>query len=493
MLSLLKKIVNKSKLSDIEKFHIRQLDFSKLVKDVERIALLYYIPKENTEKYNNWEDGFTKAIDLLSEDFEITKYNLYDIQPSANELNQYDLVIGKSCWGWIVDNYIQSLKHLNTRKGIVVSCSKAPQKDKALFYDIVWYETEFYEKLIDFHPNAYRAFGINSDVFKPLNNIKKDIDVLGIGAITAYKRFHKLNEIDGNKKVIIGTTNTPDFDNVRDLLSSDIEIIEYLSQKELARYINRSKLVYIPCEINGGGERAVLESLSCGANVCVENDNPKLQQLLSSKNHSKYDYYNALVSSIKLSFNKKVLQTNLILSKGKLSAGRYSFFNKNFKIKGGKSISIGSFCSFGENITLITENHDTNYASTQGFVYRLIFKNNHPGEHPNNNNPERSKGPIEIGNDVWIGDNVMIMSGVKIGNGACIAGGSIVTKDIPDYCIAGGVPAKVLKNRFNNETINLLQDLKWWNWTDKKIKDNEAFFNLNFNIHTTEYIKKIIK
>lgn len=67
-----------------------------------------------------------------------------------------------------------------------------------------------------------------------------------------------------------------------------------------------------------------------------------------------------------------------------------------------------------------------------------------------------------IGNDVWIGDNVVILPGVKIGNGVIIGYGSIVTKSIPDYCIVAGNPARIKSKRFDDKTIKLLNQIKWW-------------------------------
>lgn len=69
----------------------------------------------------------------------------------------------------------------------------------------------------------------------------------------------------------------------------------------------------------------------------------------------------------------------------------------------------------------------------------------------------------QIGNDVWIGENVFIQSGIIIGDGAVVLAGAVVTKPIPPYAIAGGVPAKVLKYRYDEETIKFLLELKWWN------------------------------
>ncbi len=83
-----------------------------------------------------------------------------------------------------------------------------------------------------------------------------------------------------------------------------------------------------------------------------------------------------------------------------------------------------------------------------------------------------NKGDVVIGNDVWIGFEALILAGVHIGDGAIIAARSLVTKDVPPYTIVGGSPARVIKKRFNDEVIGVLQKLKWWDWDIKKIKEN---------------------
>ena len=88
----------------------------------------------------------------------------------------------------------------------------------------------------------------------------------------------------------------------------------------------------------------------------------------------------------------------------------------------------------------------------------------------------RYKGDIIIGNDVWVAFGATILSGVKIGDGAVVAAGSVVTKDIPPYAIVGGVPAKVIKYRFDDEIIKSLQDIKWWDWDQETIKKRVGDF-----------------
>ena len=81
-----------------------------------------------------------------------------------------------------------------------------------------------------------------------------------------------------------------------------------------------------------------------------------------------------------------------------------------------------------------------------------------------------NKGDIVIGNDVWIGYEAVIMAGVHIGNGAIIAARAIVTKDVPPYTIVGGVPARPIRKRFDEEVIRKLETLKWWDWSAEKIR-----------------------
>ena len=79
-------------------------------------------------------------------------------------------------------------------------------------------------------------------------------------------------------------------------------------------------------------------------------------------------------------------------------------------------------------------------------------------------------GDIVIGNDVWIGYEAVIMAGVHIGNGAIIAARAVVTKDVPPYTIVGGVPARPIRKRFDEEVIRKLETLKWWDWSAEKIR-----------------------
>ena len=184
-------------------------------------------------------------------------------------------------------------------------------------------------------------------------------------------------------------------------------------------------------------------------------------------------------------------ESNRILSRSNLKVGFNSFHNGNFQVRGEVHAEIGSYCSFGKNLSLYTVNHDTRFASTQGYLYREMFNSVHPGVVNDNYSKSRSKGPIIINNDVWIGDDVKILSGVHISSGACIAAGSVVTKNVSSYSIMAGIPAKKIGDRFNVRIKKQLEVIEWWDWSDSQIKRNEAFFLADFTkVDDIQYLIK---
>lgn len=126
-----------------------------------------------------------------------------------------------------------------------------------------------------------------------------------------------------------------------------------------------------------------------------------------------------------------------------------------------RNIKIGNYCSFAQGVTIIPGNHCIDWFTTHPCLaehnYGAILYNGYP-------NKDKPKQPTIVMNDVWFGTNVTIMPGCKIiGNGAIIGGGSVVTKDVPPYAIVAGNPAKILRYRFDEETIKKLEDSQWWN------------------------------
>ena len=138
------------------------------------------------------------------------------------------------------------------------------------------------------------------------------------------------------------------------------------------------------------------------------------------------------------------------------------------------NLIIGKFCSIASNIKVYYGQgyHDSNNISTYPFGY---VHNNEFGLPCYNNG--KTNGDIIIGNDVWIGDNVTIISGVIIGDGSIIATNSHVTSNVKPYSIVGGNPAKLIKYRFDDEIIQKLLEIKWWDWELEKIKENTKLLN----------------
>jgi len=87
--------------------------------------------------------------------------------------------------------------------------------------------------------------------------------------------------------------------------------------------------------------------------------------------------------------------------------------------------------------------------------------------------------PIKIGAACWLSDNVTILRGVEIGNGAVVGAGAVVTKDIPPFAIAVGIPAEVVGYRYTDEIIELIKPVDWWNWSDDKLRANVDLFELD--------------
>lgn len=130
-------------------------------------------------------------------------------------------------------------------------------------------------------------------------------------------------------------------------------------------------------------------------------------------------------------------------------------------------VLIGKYCSISHRVKFIIGlDHDSTLVST--YPFNQTFDEKWNSMTRDNHSPYRNQ--IIIGNDVWIGADVTILGGVKIGNGAVIGAGAVVSRDIPPYAIAVGNPAKVVKYRFDKETIDWLQQLRWWNWAPDKIR-----------------------
>ena len=183
--------------------------------------------------------------------------------------------------------------------------------------------------------------------------------------------------------------------------------------------------------------------------------------------------------------DKQIVYLKNVIKNPNIIVGDYTIYNdfvndpqdfeKNnvlyqYPVNGDKLI-IGKFCSIacGAKFLFTSGNHSLKSLSNYTFP---IFFDEWDLDSKNITSAWDNKGDTVIGNDVWIGYDAIIMPGVKIGDGAIIGTRAVVTKDIPPYTIVGGVPAKPIRKRFDDKTIEKLLSIKWWNWDKEKIKQN---------------------
>jgi len=202
--------------------------------------------------------------------------------------------------------------------------------------------------------------------------------------------------------------------------------------------------------------------------------------LIQSKNPSCRIYSGVIIDFNSKLGNYVVLFKNTVITDSTI--GDYSFVQKQTVVN---KADIGRFCSIAMGVVIGPGQHPVNFVSTHPSFYSAsqpVAKTFSDKEYF-----EPFKRTT-IGNDVWIGQNAVLMDGVKIGNGAIIAAGAIVTKDIPDYAIVGGVPARIIKYRFQEEVIQKLLQSKWWE------NDSEWFFkNAEKFLTYEEFINNDIK
>lgn len=149
--------------------------------------------------------------------------------------------------------------------------------------------------------------------------------------------------------------------------------------------------------------------------------------------------------------------------------GRYSYVEPYCRIG---NTTVGKFCSIAPFCVIGPPSHPIDHASTHPAFY--IRTQKYAYAFVNQTNDASATLRTTIGNDVWIGSNVFIKRGVQIGDGAIIGAGAVVTKDVSAYSIVGGVPAKVIRPRFDQATADRLIQSKWWDRPDVWLKEHAA-------------------
>lgn len=174
------------------------------------------------------------------------------------------------------------------------------------------------------------------------------------------------------------------------------------------------------------------------------------------------------------------LGKGVILKKGvkvyrNVVIGDHTFVNEDTRIDP-NTTTIGKFCSISHQVKIGLGPHPVSFFSTSPLFYspqRGLVKTEHYDEFAD-------RGYASIGHDVFIAANSIVISGVHVGHGAVIAAGSVVTKDVPPYAIVGGVPARVLRYRFDEATIERLLRVRWW---DRDVAAIARHAEMGFSIH----------
>ena len=208
-------------------------------------------------------------------------------------------------------------------------------------------------------------------------------------------------------------------------------------------------------------------------------------------NYIKYKmrYKNSFISPRSFLYDVKLGKNNVICGGNYMNnckVGDYTYISGNDGggiVSGFHNVSIGKYCSLATNIEIITaSSHHKDFVSIFPF-YSM----------PNSfcYNKKKSKEftnikPVKIGNDVWVGSNVTILGGIEVGDGSIIAAGAVVTKNVEPYSIVGGCPAKLIKCRFEKEIADKLLKMRWWDWPEKKIRQN-------MNLIMSDNIEKFIE
>lgn len=183
--------------------------------------------------------------------------------------------------------------------------------------------------------------------------------------------------------------------------------------------------------------------------------------------------------------DKETVYLNSVVTNPNISVGEYTMYNdfvndptqfeKNnvlyhYPINHDR-LMIGKFCSIACGAKFIFNSANHTLSSLSTYPFPLFFEEWGLTREEVTDSWD-NKGDIVIGNDVWIGYEAVIMAGVTIGDGAIIGTRAVVTKDVPPYTIVGGVPARLIRKRFPDETISELLKIRWWDWPRERIAEN---------------------
>lgn len=187
------------------------------------------------------------------------------------------------------------------------------------------------------------------------------------------------------------------------------------------------------------------------------------------------NFFNPRISKLSFVSSNNTIDSTVCIYRGAKvkgsSIGAYTYIANNTDVE---NAVLGKFCSVADHCRIGMGSHTLKNLSTSP-----IFTEKLNGCKESWINKDVNPAPIKkviVGNDVWIGSHALIMGGVRIGNGAVIGAGAVVVKDVPPYAVVGGVPARIIRYRFPDKVITLLQSIAWWDLPVSTLKEKIHIF-----------------
>ena len=259
----------------------------------------------DNKRPEHWLDGLWAALSLLDRDFEIERWNLHSGKSeNVHSPIETDFALGWGAFGSEVDTVLHNMVG---KKGLCIAGNANPP-ERANNYAILFYETKWYRPQIDFHDNIWQAFGVNTDLFNAIDlttpfNLAMPVvwDYIGVGALANWKRWERMTKKQGNRLVVGEYQKENEEESsaiAQNLLREGVMVSDNVHPFDLVNFYHWSRTLYIPADVTGGGERAILEARSCGLEVEIEDDNDKLRELLDCDIPSHHDYAKQLKKGI---------------------------------------------------------------------------------------------------------------------------------------------------------------------------------------------------
>ena len=254
----------------------------------------------------------------------------------------------------------------------------------------------------------------------------------------------------------------------KDIIYDSIKNLNYKDRKENIYKFVKNKEFY---------KKIFLERVKFLSTHINLSQNDIIETLTKVQFHPKFGW---IVSNKRA---KAYLGKYSIYGNPEITIGNRTYLSGFGIIRGNGKLNIGSYCSFatGMYLNLSNENQPIDYPASIGFGNEArMIEDNYLNEFKINYcTPKENK--VDIGNDVWMGKDVSIFTGLKIGHGAVIGTKALVTNNCVPFGIYAGIPAKFIRFRFSEKIIEEILEIKWWNWSEERIKLNGTFFRTDLS------------